>query len=224
MSTTPSPKAPRRADHLRNQTALLKAARAVFAEQGADASIGEVVRRAGFAKGTFFRHFATKEVLVQALLADRLTKLGEIASEVNTGSEPGWSTLCLMMERILDHIADDRSLAEFMDRGDPIQTTAQIKSARQALADELDRAVRGAQAMGEVRPDVTASDFPAIMFMITRATARHYTSHPRLGRRYLRLFLDGIRSANTSDLGEPPLTRAEMELTQHCPPAPAADK
>ncbi len=212
MSTpVPSSDAPRRADHVRNRTALLEAARAVFAEQGADAPIGEIVRRAGFAKGTLFRHFATKEVLVQALLADRLAKLGEIARETNASLEPGWSTLSVMMERILDHIADDRSMAEFLTRGERVATNTEITNARDKLGREVDHAVRAAQAKGEVRPDVTGTDFPAIMFMITRTTARHHGSHPKLGRRYLRLFLDGIRTGNTSDLGEAPLTRAEME-------------
>ncbi len=211
MPSPPSHPAHRRADYLRNQTALLEAARAVFAEQGADGSIDEVVHRAGCAKGTFFRHFATKEMLVQALLADRLAKLAEIAHEINASHAPGWSTLSLMMERFLDPIADDRSLAEFLDRGEPIVDTEDIERARRALSDEVEGALAAAQATGEVRADVTATDLPAIVWMITRSTARRHTAHPNLGRRYLRLFLDGIRSGNTSDLGEPPLSRAERK-------------
>jgi AcrR family transcriptional regulator len=205
-----STSAPRRADHIRNRAALLGAARVVFAEQGADASVEEIAHRAGFAKGTFFRHFASKESLVQAVIADRLVTLGTIVSEMNVTREPGWATLGAMMERVLDQIADDCSLAEFLERGERAIPTAEIVDAKETLAREVHQAVAGAQERGEVRPDVTGADLPPIMFMITRATARHHAIHPQLGRRYLRLFLDGIRAGHDSDLGGPPLTFDDM--------------
>jgi AcrR family transcriptional regulator len=218
MSIPASSRAPRRADHVRNRATLLHAAREVFAEQGADAPIEAIAHRAGFAKGTFFRHFANKESLVQALLADRLVSLGEIAQEINAAREPGWSTLGVMMERFLGQIADDRSLAEFLERGERVVATEEIFDARKVLAREVDRAVAGAQDRGEVRLDVSGTDFPPIMFMITRATARHHAAHPLLGRRYLRLFLDGIRTGHDSDLGAPPLTFDDMRRARSCPP------
>ena len=219
MSTPVSSTAPRRADHVRNRATLLHAAREVFAEQGADAPVEAIAHRAGFAKGTFFRHFANKESLVLALLADRLVSLGEIAAEINASREPGWATLGTMMERFLDQIADDRSLAEFLERGERVVPTEEIIDARRVLASEVDRAVAGAQDRGEVRPDVSGTDFPPIMFMIARTTARHHAEHPLLGRRYLRLFLDGIRSGYDSDLGGPPLTRDDMRRARSFPPA-----
>jgi AcrR family transcriptional regulator len=219
MSTPNSSSAPRRADHVRNRAALLHAAREVFAEQGADASVEEIAHRAGFAKGTFFRHFASKESLVQALIADRLVLLGTIVSEMNATREPGWATLGAMMERVLDQIADDRSLAEFLERGERLIPTTEIVDARSTLAREVQRAVAGAQERGEVRPDVSGADLPPIMFMITRATARHHAMHPQLGRRYLRLFLDGIRAGNDSDLGGPPPTFDDIRRARSWPPA-----
>jgi AcrR family transcriptional regulator len=220
MSTTPAPsRAHRRADHVRNRATLLHAAREVFAEQGADAPVEAIAHRAGFAKATFFRHFPNKEGLVQALLADRLVALGEIAREINTTREPGWTTLGSLMERLLDQIADDRSLAEFLERGERVRPTEEILRAREVLAGEIDRAVAGAQERGEVRPDVSGLDFPPIVFMITRATARHHGTHPWLGRRYLRLFLDGIRAGHDSDLGGPPLTFDDLRRARSCPPA-----
>ncbi len=200
-----SPSAPRRADHVRNQARLLQAARDVFAEQGADAPIEEIARRAGFAKGTFFRHFPTKESLIQALVAEHLTALGEIAREINATREPGWESLRTMLERFLDQVADDRALADFMDSGERIVADESICLARRVLDDEVERAVTDAQARNEVRPDVSGRDIPPIMFMIIRTTARHNATQPMLGRRYLRLFLDGVRAGHASDLGEAPL-------------------
>jgi AcrR family transcriptional regulator len=195
---------PRRADYLRNRAALLNAAREVFAEHGADVSVDEIARRAGFAKGTFFRHFPTKESLIQALVVEHLNALGEIAREINTTREPGWGSLGLMMERFFEQIASDRSLADFVERGGRAAPNEALVHAREVLSVEVNRAVTGAKERGEIRPDVVGVDFPMIMFMIARSTAPHRTTQPALGRRYLRLFLDGIRAGHTSDLGDPP--------------------
>lgn len=199
MAATPTPAGPRRADHVRNRMALLQAAREVFAERGADAPISAVVCRAGVAKGTFFRHFATKEMLVQALLADRLGRLGAIAREVNETCQPGWRAVAVMMERILGYVVADRSLADFVERGQRVPGTPEIAAAREALLGEVGRGVRAAQAAGQIRPDVTASDFPAIVMMISRSVACRPARDARLGQRYLRLFLDGIRAPGASD-------------------------
>lgn len=186
------------------RAALLAAARVLFAELGANASVDEIARRSGIAKGTFFRHFSTKEDLIQALVADRLVRLGEVAHEINTTREPGWNTLGLMTERLLEQIEDDRLLAEFVERRRHSTPSDEIMHAVQTLAAEVDRALSGAQERGDVRADVIERDVAEILFMIARATAPHRATQPTLGRRYLRLFLDGVRAGHTSDLGDPP--------------------
>jgi AcrR family transcriptional regulator len=193
--------APRRADYVRNRTALLAAARDVFGEHGEDASVDEIARRAGIAKGTFFRHFSSKENLIQELVADRLVTLGDVAHEINTTREPGWSTLRLMIERFFEQTADDRLLLDFVERREGLNPSHEIMRARDTLASEVDRAVAGASERGEIRPDVVGPDFPKIMFMVARATAAYRATEPLLGRRYLRLFLDGIRAAHRDEDG-----------------------
>ena len=69
---------PLRADARRNRERVLAAATEVFAEQGADASVAEIARRAGVGAGTLFRHFPTKHDLLlatfQASLAARRSR------------------------------------------------------------------------------------------------------------------------------------------------------
>ena len=65
-----------RADALRNRERLIETAREVFREQGYDASLDEVARRAGVGAGTLYRHFPNREVLLDAILqswVDRVT-------------------------------------------------------------------------------------------------------------------------------------------------------
>jgi AcrR family transcriptional regulator len=63
-----------RADARRNRERLLSAADLVFAERGPGASTEEVARRAGVGIGTVFRHFPTKESLLEAVFVDRLRR------------------------------------------------------------------------------------------------------------------------------------------------------
>ena len=102
MPAKTSAPAQTRVDAVRNRARLIDAGRAALADGGLDVSVEEIVRRAGFAKGTFFRHFTGKEALVRALLADRLVRLAEIARDVNDTHEPGWEALRTMMERFID--------------------------------------------------------------------------------------------------------------------------
>ena len=73
-----------RADARRNRERVLEAADAVFSEFGPAASTEEVARRAGVSIGTVFRHFPTKEALIEAVVVGRLTQLTAERSEEHT--------------------------------------------------------------------------------------------------------------------------------------------
>jgi AcrR family transcriptional regulator len=70
-----SPARPIRADAQRNHDAVLAAAKAVFAQAGTDAPMGDVARAAGVGKGTLYRRFPTREHLFAAILQDRVDEL-----------------------------------------------------------------------------------------------------------------------------------------------------
>src|ERR1700756_2007672 len=87
---TPRAAAPRplRADAARNRERVLAAAREAFAEYGRDAQMEDVARRAGVGVGTVYRHFATKEALVDALLETRFRQAMERAREALALEDP----------------------------------------------------------------------------------------------------------------------------------------
>jgi len=68
-----------RADAARNRESLLAAAEQEFAERGLSASVADIARRAGVAKGTVFRHFATKEDLIASIVCAHIAALTEAA-------------------------------------------------------------------------------------------------------------------------------------------------
>src|SRR6478735_4764159 len=79
--TTQPPKA-LRADAQRNIERLLDAARAAIAKDGPDASLDDIARRAGVGSGTLYRHFPTRQALLEAAYLDRLEALAARADEL----------------------------------------------------------------------------------------------------------------------------------------------
>jgi AcrR family transcriptional regulator len=75
-----------RVDAQRNYEHLLDTARAVVAEQGADASLRDIARRADVAIGTFYRHFPSREALLDALLRTSFDELTHQAAELEASS------------------------------------------------------------------------------------------------------------------------------------------
>jgi AcrR family transcriptional regulator len=77
-----------RADARKNYDHLLAVARAVVTDQGAEASLRDVARRAGVGLGTLYRHFPTREALLEALLRASFDELAAQAAELETSSSP----------------------------------------------------------------------------------------------------------------------------------------
>ena len=89
-----------RADAQRNYDHLLAVGRAVVTEQGADASLRDVARRAGVGLGTLYRHFPTREALLETLLRSSFDELTGRATELEASSPPGdalvsWLRACV---------------------------------------------------------------------------------------------------------------------------------
>src|SRR5262245_48721634 len=81
--------APSRADAVRNRRLLLDAASEAFAEGGVEVSIGEIAQRAGVGKGTVFRHFASKEELLAAIMLGMLGELMDTATALLDAGDAG---------------------------------------------------------------------------------------------------------------------------------------
>src|SRR6266702_3437058 len=81
---------PMRADAQRNNARLLTAAATVFTEHGADdASLEEIARRAGVGIGTLYRHFPTRQALLEAVYRDQVEALRARAEELREAESPG---------------------------------------------------------------------------------------------------------------------------------------
>ena len=118
----PSNPLPRRADAERNRDKILAAARSVFADAGANASMAEISRRAGVGMPTLYRNFPGRRELLEALYADEVDAVCAAAGTV--GGETPAVTLTAWLRRFYAFFMNKRHIASELlkhtDRGDPV--------------------------------------------------------------------------------------------------------
>src|SRR4051812_13205126 len=121
-----------RADMARNRGLLVDAARAAFAESGVDVSIGEIAQRAGVAKGTVFRHFASKDDRLAAIMLELLSRLIETADNLRDADDAGQALRELMTAGV-EALAADQAFCEVV--GKPSLQNAEVRAAIERFAD-----------------------------------------------------------------------------------------
>ncbi len=113
--TAPAVEVKQRADARRNRERILTAAREQFAEHGLDVQMGQIARAAEVGVGTVYRHFPTKEHLLQALADERFARFAEKATEALHDPD-SWQGFCELMRHCAKVTATDRALSEAMDQ------------------------------------------------------------------------------------------------------------
>jgi AcrR family transcriptional regulator len=148
---------PKRADARRNRERILKAAHAAFSEHGADVQMDDVARSAGVGVGTVYRHFPTKEALINELARESVAGVIEIAEEA-LGLDSPWEGFALLIRRGAAGMARDAGLRDtfMLHFGDNSPFEAEELQSRAAAL--LERA----QSAGVVRPEVTPQHMQAL--------------------------------------------------------------
>jgi AcrR family transcriptional regulator len=181
-----------RADALRNRARVLEAAEAVFAARGTSATTEEIAHQAGVGIGTVFRHFPTKEALLEAILMDRVARLGEMARSLTAATDPGAALLSLFAHMVEEAAAKKTYVDALADAGldSRIARSPSGQEAVRALGALLDRA----QEAGAVRDDIGVTEFIALVVGASRA-AEHTGWDQAVRARTLQVVFDGLRGA-----------------------------
>lgn len=178
-----------RADARRNRDRLLEVAAAAFAERGVDASLEEIARRAGVGIGTLYRHFPTREHLVEVVYRREVEALCAAAEKLARYRAPDVA-LAEWMQRFVDYIAAKRGMAESLRI--LLNTKSELfadTSGMVALA--LRRLVEAAIAEGAIRKDIESSD---VLHALSGIYAAPNTPDWRdRSRRIVSLLMDGLR-------------------------------
>ncbi|MEP6798054.1 MAG: TetR/AcrR family transcriptional regulator [Lapillicoccus sp.] len=141
---------PMRADARRNVEALLAAAREAFAADGRDASLEDVAKRAGVGIGTLYRHFPTRDDLIEAVYVEEVEAMVEAAHEALTAE--AWPGLVQWLHRFVSYVGTKKALIEGLNR-DP--GTSDVFAECRGLIHAAGRPLLvRAQADGVVRTDV----------------------------------------------------------------------
>ena len=154
----------RRADAVRNRTAILEAAKQLVTEQGTEVAMGEIARAAGVAVGTLYRHFPNKADLLAAVVNEYVEALADDAQgaweRVEAGRADAAQELLGFLERALEMIA----------RSHAAKTVAQALGAEVEYAEPetrateaLGRLIEAGRASGRLRRDLTVSDLYVLM-------------------------------------------------------------
>jgi AcrR family transcriptional regulator len=167
MSDTVLRKGPRRADAQRNYVAILATTRAAVAERGGDIVLEDIARDAGVGIGTLYRHFPTRQDLLEAAFIDEAVELRQRAVDLSAAPAT-FDALISWLRLQLDFGAHGRSMgAAVMNAKHTEGTEIQMACVQMREAGEV--LLRRAQESGEVRSDVEMVDILRLMHGIVLA-------------------------------------------------------
>jgi AcrR family transcriptional regulator len=145
-----------RADALRNRRRILEVAKQAFTRLGANASLDEIAKDAGVGAGTLYRHFPTREALIEAVYRNELERLAEAERDLSGKLSPV-DALRAWLLLFVDAIATKHLIAPALNTllGDPTKVfAASYVQLHQAISALVKRAVKS----GEIRKDVDPAD------------------------------------------------------------------
>jgi AcrR family transcriptional regulator len=200
---------PLRRDAQRNRDRILAATRAAFQERGIEASVNEIARRAGVGMGTLYRHFPTKDALIDAVVDARFAELTDAAARALQAPD-AMDGLRAFLFAAVDLQAADRGFKDALAaRGRDEQG---VKAARRRLQAAIGRLVARGHEQGVLRPDLATADVTVLLWATARIVERTTDVAPGQARRFVAMHLAGLVPAAAGDTaGVPPLTARELQ-------------
>ncbi|WP_409058769.1 TetR/AcrR family transcriptional regulator [Streptomyces sp. SYP-A7185] len=200
---------PRRRDARRNWDLLVEAAREVFAEQGLEAPLDVIARRAGVGNATLYRNFPTRAALVDAVFRDLLTGT-MTAGDAARSAPDAWAALNGYLRDVFVTLAADRGTNDLMTTH--LEGVDALQAVHAHNRETMDVLLRRGREQGTVRADATTEDVLFALAALGRAIPALTTATtPDAWRRPLALLLDGLRaSPGAGELPGSSLTAAEL--------------
>lgn len=145
-----------RSDARRNRERILQAATAAFGNAEGPVPLEAIARDAGVGIGTLYRHFPSREALVEAVYRAELAEVAD-AAQVLLGAHPPIEALRLWMDRYAAFVAAKRGMAESLRAIFETGAVAQSDTRRAVVAAIGALLAAGAED-GTLRSDVSADD------------------------------------------------------------------
>jgi AcrR family transcriptional regulator len=180
-----------RRDAERNRRRIIEAARDVFAAQGLTPGLNEIARHAGLGVGTVYRHFADKDILVEAALHDEVDGMVALAEECQA-ADSAWDGLSRFLRQAIARQVADRGLRDAL-LGSP-HLTRQAEGLLSRVAPQVAALLDRAHREGAVRQGVALADLLMIQLMVTEFANDSEEVRPGAYQRFLDLFIDSLRA------------------------------
>jgi len=177
-----------RADAARNRERLITVARDKFAQGEETVSIEAIAQDAGVGIGTFYRHFPTREVLVEAVYRSELDAL-DASAEHLLANHKAWTALRLWMDRYATFVAAKRGMQDALriawtSRSSPVPET------RARATASISKFIQAGICDGTIRTGIESNDVTVGLVGVFLATAS--SADKGQVRRLLDLFADGL--------------------------------
>jgi AcrR family transcriptional regulator len=202
-----------RSDVKRNDTLLVAAAREVFAVRGVEAPLDEIARRAGLGIGTLYRHFPTREALVEAIFAERVGEFLAVA-EAALAAEDAWVGLVGFLEATLELQSGDRVLKEIFLRYPP--GDGRLAETRQRMQQLFAQLLDRAHDQGALRADFGLPDLALLLWSFAPVIDATAEFAPTAWRRHLHWLLDGLRPQAATAQTEQALDDEQLARAMSC--------
>jgi AcrR family transcriptional regulator len=187
----PAPRKPR-ADAQRNRERLLEVAKSAFARSGADVSLDDIAKRARVGPGTLYRHFPTRDSLLEAVYRTEVEKLANAQQEYATNMSPV-EALRAWMFLFVDYIATKQLIAAALNS--LITDRCELyESSKPRIVSAMNALVARAIKSGEIRPDIDPFDFlRALVGVSNVASAPNW---PQSAKKLVDILIAGSRNAS----------------------------
>jgi AcrR family transcriptional regulator len=189
----------------------MQAAREVFAEQGWEAPVSEIARRAGIGMGSLYRRYPSKEQLAQRMRVVGMERLTALARTAVAEEPDPWAAFARFLRDALSARGSGGPLLPLV--GGRLPATAEVDAAAARMRDAFDDLVARAHDAGVLRTDVTSADLPLLLEHLTARIPATGERAAALHLRYLELVLAGLRTAaadSPTALPGPPPDWAEL--------------
>jgi AcrR family transcriptional regulator len=180
---------PLRVDARRNRDRLVAEAAGAFFERGVDVPLDEIARRSDVGIGTLYRHFPTRDALIEAVYRREVELLCDAADELLEEC-PASEALEQWLQRFVEYVAAKRGMAEAL-KSVVGADSALFADSHRRISDAINRLVAAGVGAGAIRDDIEPFDLLRAVSGICLATDRaDWREH---ARRLVGLLMDGMR-------------------------------